>query len=516
MSKFQPMVKMHTDEPSVSLKLKKGGKVKAHHKAHEEHGHKAMHHAAKGLHHAFESEAGKAPKKPSMAERHKAMNPNLYAKGGKVAHKGMGGAMPMPGQGMPMANPEAMKAAKLAKLRQMAMAQGAPAPMGIKKGGKIAGEKAELNRVEQELKHHEAMKAGKAHHGLKGGGKVSGAEIDRDETKTTVEHNEKKFANTKVYDGEHADHTSGKSGIVKLGNAGGYKHGGHAKKHHYAAGGRATGSSIPSETNESETRGHSEMGGTIEGNEHFYEDTDLHSGRPFSGSKTTGEVHMSNAGGYRRGGKAKVHHKAEGGAIDKYNTRNTIEGGNWENRPADTAKPGKRNTKTGEVKLANGGGYKHGGHAAKKAYATGGNVNDMGRSVAMPKKALSQPVANSLQSGTFRKGGKVGHYYDGDSVTVDPTPSNSIDTRGEKYANGGSTWGVSTPMRLVKTHTGPQGHVAKVYKDRDWGEHRVKLFSPEGKHHENADYHTDDKEDALSHALHMVNKGYAKGGKSKK
>ena len=97
MSEFKPMVKMYTDEPSVSLKLKKGGHVshKKHHKEHEEHGHKSMHHAAGGMmhgaHHAFESEHGKAPKKPSMHERHKAMNPNLYKKGGKVAHKLDGG-----------------------------------------------------------------------------------------------------------------------------------------------------------------------------------------------------------------------------------------------------------------------------------------------------------------------------------------------------------------------------------------------------------------------------------------
>ena len=94
MSSFKPMVKMYTDEPKVSLKLKKGGKVhhKEHHKHHEEHGHKAMHHAAGG-HHAA-AEHGKAPKKPSMSERHKAMNPNQYKKGGKVAHKQLGGVMP--------------------------------------------------------------------------------------------------------------------------------------------------------------------------------------------------------------------------------------------------------------------------------------------------------------------------------------------------------------------------------------------------------------------------------------
>lgn len=461
MSSFKPMVKMYTDEPAVSLKLKKGGKVKAkHHKEHEEHGHKAMHHANKGMHEAFESEHGNAPKKPSMSERRRAMNPNLYAKGGKVAHKGMGGPM--------VRNPNAMLdpsilARKAAMGKAMAGMGGKPGmggnPMMAKKGGSAhKSEMAEMHKIEKELKHHEGMKASKAHHGLKHGGKVhhmtghaegthehhkamakhyaekckeggsahmhkmhehhkhmakmckggkyaSGGAIDKAETKTTIEGNAKKFVND-IHDGDHADHTSGKSGIVKLGNAGGYKHGGHAHKK-YAKGGRATGTSIPSETNESETRGKTEMGGTIEGNEHYYENTDLHSGRPFSGSKTTGGVKMANAGGFRHGGKAKMHHKADGGAIDKYETRNTVEGGNWENRPADTTPKGKTGTTTGVVKLSNAGGFKHGGNASKKAYATGGNVNAMGKPVAMPKHFVSQPVANSLQSGTFKKGGKV-------------------------------------------------------------------------------------------------------------
>jgi hypothetical protein len=112
-------------------------------------------------------------------------------------------------------------------------------------------------------------------------------------------------------------------------------------------------------------------------------------------------------------------HKASGGAIDKYEVRDTVEGGNWENRAANTSKPGKRNTKTGEVKEANAGGYKHGGHASKKAYATGGNVNAMGKPVAMPKHFVSQPVANSLQSGTFKKGGKVKKFDDGGSTSDD-------------------------------------------------------------------------------------------------
>lgn len=83
-------------------------------------------------------------------------------------------------------------------------------------------------------------------------------------------------------------------------------------------------------------------------------------------------------------------------------------------------------------------------------------------------------------------------------------------------AKGGSTWGENTPLRLVKTYKGPNGHVAKVYKDQDWGEYRVKHFSPEGKHLEKADYHTDDREDANDSAADAVQKGFNKGGRAKR
>jgi len=554
MSEFKPMVKMYTDEPSVSLKLKKGGKVKAkHHKEHSEHGHKAMqHHAMGGMHKAFESEAGKAPKKPSMMARVKAMNPQMYKKGGKVAHKALGGAMPgaMPGaMGAPAGGMKPMGQAALGQMtpqQRMARAMMVKKALGgMKKGG--SADHKMIEKLEKELHHHEALDMAHAHHKKHGGmahhahgGKVhktsghpegshehhkamckhyekmckadggsahakrmlahhkkmcmggsyaSGGEIDRDETKTTIEGNAKRFVNN-IHDGEHHDHTSGKTGDVKLGKAAGYKHGGHAhKKHHFAEGG-STGNTIPSDSKKSMNSGKISLGGTIEGNEHYYEDTDMHTADKFSGSKATGGVRMSNAGGFKHGGKAhhKMHHKADGGAIDKYETRDTVEGGNWENRPADTTPKGKTNTKTGDVKLANGGGYKHGGHASKKAYATGGNVNAMGKPVAMPKHFVSQPVANSLQSGTFKKGGEVHHHADG----------------GQEKPN----------LRLIKTHTGPKGHVAKVYKDRDWGEHRVKFFNPEGKHLTEGDYHTDDAEDAHDTAMSQVHKGYAKGGKA--
>jgi len=82
-------------------------------------------------------------------------------------------------------------------------------------------------------------------------------------------------------------------------------------------------------------------------------------------------------------------------------------------------------------------------------------------------------------------------------------------------ASGGSTYGVSTPLRLMKTHKGPNGHTAKVYKDQDWGEYRVKHYDPEGKHLPKADYHTGDREDAHDSAAYAVENGFKRGGSKK-
>lgn len=43
-------------------------------------------------------------------------------------------------------------------------------------------------------------------------------------------------------------------------------------------------------------------------------------------------------------------------------------------------------------------------------------------------------------------------------------------------------------------------NTAKVYRDVEWDEYRVKFFDAQGKHLDAADYHTDDKEDALNTA----------------
>jgi hypothetical protein len=283
MGQFKPMVKMFTDEPSVILKLKKGGKVKA---VAQDDGFKSM---ASNNSKVFEdAENGVAPKKPSMSERRKAMNPNFMKKGGK-----------------------AEKHEDAAQDRAM-----------IKKA--LAGKKF-----------------------------ASGGSIDKAETKTTIEGNAKKFLNTKM-DNSQKDKAHG-TGAIKEKNAGGYKN-----------------------------------GGTIEGNAGKFLKTKVVEAKKDTAHGTKG-IKESNAGGFKKGG--------------------TV----WENRPADGTPPGVTGMTTGGVRESNAGGFKKGG-STKKAYATGGNVVDDGKAEKMPRHFVSRPVANSLQSGTFKKGGKVGKYAEGSSV----------------------------------------------------------------------------------------------------
>lgn len=56
-------------------------------------------------------------------------------------------------------------------------------------------------------------------------------------------------------------------------------------------------------------------------------------------------------------------------------------------------------------------------------------------------------------------------------------------------------------LRLIKTYTNGN-KMAKVYKDNEWQEHRVKFYT-DGKHHVDADHHSD-AEDAHATARHQI------------
>ena len=196
MGQFKPMVKMMTTEPTVELKLKKGGHVNMKKGGKAEAGHKkmAMGGGAMDMMSGTPALIGRpavnapvrAPGKPSMASRRKAMMPKKPA-------------------AAPMAMP----------------------PM--KKGGKAEGgeskatHKAEMSKMkglEKELKSHESKPASKGHKGLKTGGVALG--------------NAGGFKTGGVALGNAGGF---KTGGVTMGNGGGYKAGGKTSKKAYAAGG---------------------------------------------------------------------------------------------------------------------------------------------------------------------------------------------------------------------------------------------------------------------------------------
>jgi hypothetical protein len=202
MGQFKPMVKMMTTEPTVELKLKKGGSVK------------------------------------------KAMGGSM----GMPMDASMASSAPARGGMMPVARPKrpSMAARRAAMLGMKGM-QG-----GMKEGGESkATHKAEMSKMkglEKELKSHEGKPASKGHKGLATGGVLKstkpanyatggvvngqggykkGGAIAKDGIINT-ESQGGEYRNTKMVTAT-PDNNSAPTGDVKLGNGGGYKKGGKIK-----------------------------------------------------------------------------------------------------------------------------------------------------------------------------------------------------------------------------------------------------------------------------------------------
>jgi len=192
MGQFKPMVKMMTTEPSVELKLKKGGTVKM-----QAGGLSGMG-TATAQAPAMPARGGmmpaKAPMRPSMAARRRAMMA-MPAAAAPAAPVGMAGRM-------------------------------------MKEGGESkkehAAEMKKMSKTAEALKEHADKPASKAHKGLKTGGVVMGQGGYKAGGIINTEGQGGKYRNTKM-DTTKPDHTSAKTEGVKMGNAGGYKTGGVAK-----------------------------------------------------------------------------------------------------------------------------------------------------------------------------------------------------------------------------------------------------------------------------------------------
>jgi hypothetical protein len=196
MGQFKPMVKMMTTEPSVELKLKKGGKVEK----------------------KMQMGGMPAPAMPAMPAR--------------------GGMMPAASPGRP-----SMAARRRA---MMAMPAGAApaAPVGmagkvLKAGGEAKSvHKAEMKAIKglkSEMQSHKDKPASKAHKGLKTGGMAcaTGGVVDgqggyKAGGIINTEGQGGKYRDTKMHTAK-TDNSPAKTGEVKLGNGGGYATGGVAK-----------------------------------------------------------------------------------------------------------------------------------------------------------------------------------------------------------------------------------------------------------------------------------------------
>jgi hypothetical protein len=186
MGQFKPMVKMMTTEPTVELKLKKGGSVS-------------------------KADGGYVPMQSSMP------------------------AMPARGGMMPSARP--MKPS-MAMRRKAMMASKPPmsATPAMKEGGETPAEhKAEMKAIKglkSEMKSHESKPASKAHKGLKTGGVVMGQSGYKE---GGIISNESEAPRSTKMVTTTADKSPANTGGVKMGNGGGYKKGGATRK--YATGG---------------------------------------------------------------------------------------------------------------------------------------------------------------------------------------------------------------------------------------------------------------------------------------
>ena len=218
---FKPMVKMMTTEPSVELKLKKGGKVEKK----MQQGGPAMGSMAADDRLPMPAAGGdmpaKRPMRPSLMARRRAMR-GMPTAAGPAAPIGEAARMAEATAPTPMPSPMPTPSPDMAR------------PM-MKKGGKVDAMK--------KLKEHADKPASKAHKGLKTGGVVmgqggykKGGEVKMAKGGSTYEvtsdHGniiKTKSHKTTKMSTAHRDTSSAKTGDVKLGNAGGYKTGGVVK-----------------------------------------------------------------------------------------------------------------------------------------------------------------------------------------------------------------------------------------------------------------------------------------------
>jgi hypothetical protein len=360
------MVKMMTTEPTVELKLKKGGKV-----AKKADGGMMGMPMSAPMPPAMPARGGMmgaaAPMKPSLAMRRRAMK-------GRPAGAGpagpVGGAAQMQA---PMGMPGMKKGGKADTSQDKAMIKkafkqhdmqehkgGKGTSLKLKKGGKMAT--GGVVNGQGGYKKGGDVKMAKG--GVAGNGIIN------------TEGQGGEYRNTKM-DTAKPDHSPAKTGGVKNGNGGGYATGGVAKSN---GGGYKSGGKIV--------------------------------------NTKDGKVAKFLSGGFTGGLAGKLGDmmtkpdNSDSGLTPSYGGSGDASSGLKNvNEGASTIGSALKNI-AGSVGSGGGGSpaqyMKRGGKASKKAYAAGGTV-DSGRPVAMPqgRKPAPKPVRINELAGTYKSGGKV-------------------------------------------------------------------------------------------------------------
>ena len=243
MGQFKPMVKMLTTEPSVMLKLKKGGHVSMKKGGKAEHGHQPMSKMDGGVMRALAATPAlvgrpavnvpvRVPARPSMAARRAAMNTPVMKKGGKAEGGDLAQDKAMIKKAMKQHDEQEHKGGKGTKLKLKTggVAMGAA---GYANGGIIKSEKGvgpyDTTLMHEAKRDNSPAKTGEVKNGNDGGYKKGG------KVRYKAKGGEVSYVDGNVTSTPPGK-TNTKTGEVKKGNAGGFKKGGAAKKA-YATGG---------------------------------------------------------------------------------------------------------------------------------------------------------------------------------------------------------------------------------------------------------------------------------------
>jgi hypothetical protein len=166
--------------------------------------------------------------------------------------------------------------------------------------------------------------------------------------------------------------------------------------------------------------------------------------------------------------------------------------------------------------------HENAAHAASKTFRDKRKANESVESIDEAEDSQHSPVKSTFVIHVTRRGRTEPESYEADSFSprkfkrhhdsegdtlhkiVHKGTGKEVTNEATEVLDESSTWGGNTTLRKKGGYENGN-RKATVHRDVDWNEYRVK-HHVDGKHQKEADYHTDDSEDAHNHAKHWVSK----------